>query len=316
MISGIMHGNAAGAVGASSTMDGERISIRNDEVPCYLQKGSFFASLEGGSTDEIINVPSNVLKQDTSVQNTSDLRYLLNSLRFWMVLDIPSELIAYVLKTKGRSVAGIIQEFSSDLKHLNILHKLLYQRTNKQMKIAVEGGCLEVVEYLANTGLNYKKGCRVAARAGQLPCLQLLHNNHYHWDATTCMEAARAGSLECLQYAHENGCEWDGSVCEAAVLNGNFDCLRYACDNDCQPTPKTMILAAMFNRRDCMQYLHELGCAWTTQICTAAAKHGSLECLMYAHEHGCEWDWEASWYAKARGHHHCVQYLQSQGCPG
>lgn len=261
------------------------INILVADVPKYLHQGAFFKSLD--CENNVITVPSNVVKPDTSIRDTNDLSHLLLSLRFWIVSEVPRELIAYVINSKQRAIKAVLCDFSAEFGCLQVWSKLSRYSPQKQMHIALVNGYVELVEYFSDLGVQCKSCYSTAAAAGQLKCLQILHEHRYPWDAFACIAAARSGNLECLRYAHQMGCSEPGNVSNVVV---NVGCFPH-------------------------MYTHH-GCSWTREVCTEAAKHGHLECLIYAHEHGCAWNWEATWYAKARGHTHCVKYLKANGCPG
>tara|TARA_B100000497_G_C7475880_1_gene292687 strand:- start:253 stop:615 length:363 start_codon:yes stop_codon:yes gene_type:complete len=58
-------------------------------------------------------------------------------------------------------------------------------------------------------------------------------NNIVDWSADTCYFAARNGQLPALQYLHENGCPWNSHTCFLAANSKHWDCLQYLVDNKC-----------------------------------------------------------------------------------
>lgn len=88
------------------------ISVSKSRVPPYLQKGEFFLSL-GCDGDEEVEVPADTLKPDTSVENLSDLRHLLVSLRFWIVSELPRELVSFAISQNGSDIDDVMLEFSA-----------------------------------------------------------------------------------------------------------------------------------------------------------------------------------------------------------
>lgn len=58
------------------------------------------------------------------------------------------------------------------------------------------------------------------------------------FDARVSALAAKSGQLACLQYAHENGCPWDGRTFANAVKHGHLACVQYAQDEGCAWDPR------------------------------------------------------------------------------
>jgi hypothetical protein len=175
-----------------------------------------------------------------------------------------------------------------------------------------------------------------AAGAGNLPCLQYLHEKGSPWCPkdteyfeqvergykTTTFAAAKSGHLNCLQYAHEHGYAWGRSTTFAAAEGGYLACLQYAHKNgapwgeDATHSDTTMAAAAG-GHLECLQYAHEHGCPWDRDTTAAAAKRGYIACIRYAHENGCPWegyDNPIHW-AAAGGYMECLKYVVEHGCP-
>jgi hypothetical protein len=71
------------------------------KVPAYLQKGELFRNLkqnEGTNVEEHENivVPKDCMKQTISVQNNRELLYLVHSLRYWAVDEMPETVYAFL----------------------------------------------------------------------------------------------------------------------------------------------------------------------------------------------------------------------------
>jgi len=75
------------------------VLVRPSQVPLYLKAGTFFQGLDV-SNDEEIEVPDRVLKMD--LQILDELEHQLQSLRFWGVLDIPYEVLDFVLVRQNK----------------------------------------------------------------------------------------------------------------------------------------------------------------------------------------------------------------------
>jgi hypothetical protein len=136
--------------------------------------------------------------------------------------------------------------------------------------------------------------------------------------ALECAIAAKYGQLDCLQYLHEHGCPWDERTSFAAAEKGQLACLQYVIDHGCSWNSQTMNVAANYGRLDCLKYLCSLGTSilkmYGSAVCSAAAMNGHLECVKYLHENGCPWDiWTVN-FAAINGHLNCVQYAHEHGC--
>jgi hypothetical protein len=75
--------------------------------------------------------------------------------------------------------------------------------------------------------------CYIAARAGCLNILMLLHANGCYWNTWSCEVAARRGRHDILQWLRENECPWDGYTCRSAAKRGHIELLQWARANGC-----------------------------------------------------------------------------------
>lgn len=82
--------------------------MRISDVLFYLREGSFFHSLDPNDKD-VFEVPEKSLKSDPVVESSEDLKYLLTTVRFWGLKDIPIEAIQYII-SQGEE-ASDLEEF-------------------------------------------------------------------------------------------------------------------------------------------------------------------------------------------------------------
>jgi hypothetical protein len=142
---------------------------------------------------------------------------------------------------------------------LKLLHFAGHTWNKDTCEAAVEGGHVEVLQWLGEHGCAYdvtamarraaycghahildwlvlQQGARVgvdlmqaAARGGQLHMCQYLRSIGCAWDASVCDVAACAGQLSVLQYLHENGCPWAGvGVAMVSARSGSIATMAYA----------------------------------------------------------------------------------------
>lgn len=308
----------------------ELVSVSKEDIPEYLKQGELYQSFNDDPDDQLIDVPGNTLKPNIVVNSSLDLRYLLSSLRYWGVSDIPQSIIEFVLTGHPMSSEAVLDEFEG-FEYVDLLRDMLRSDSEERMELAAEYGELQVVRILHDNldGIACEDACLTAAGGGHLDCLVFLHEQGYRWDFRTCAAAARCGSLECLTYAHKNGCllshnmiddnffeaSIDEMACTAAASGGHLACLQYAHENKCPWHLRTTIAAAEGGHLSCLKYAHEKGCKWNADVCAAAAKCGSLACLQYAHENGCKWEEETCQNAAKNGHLECLKYAHENGCP-
>lgn len=306
------------------------ISISKSIVPAYLQKGEFYLSL-GCDGDEEVEVPADTLKPDSVVINVSDLRHLLLSLRFWIVSELPRDVVAFVMTMEDNEIGGIMLEFSVHIAQLQSLWIIKQADECERMELAIRSGILEIVEYLfmpADSG----DFCPIAAKHGQLACLMYFHEQGATWDHRTTKAAALFGHLDCLRYAMENGCHAEGNA------EGNAEALAgpvfpYAEERICtvaltvapymqtfyvHPEENTLWFEGlcdvpMQRKLACLQYLRDQGCMWGWSTYRMAAACGDVQTLLYVHEQGCPVFEDACSMAARYGHLECLKYLHIHG---
>ena len=327
-----------------------KINIKLSQVPEYLRNSELYITLCNNARDgdipeeESIEIPANCMKQSASVNTLADLESLLFTLRFWMSSALPEELITFCIRNSS-SAADSLGRFEaqlSQLEHLYSVTSAMALPADLAKRVwDTNGTCLfksimtnEPGYFMAKAAMAPGKPdimrclhryydeqqinpwsidiCAIAARLGNLDCLQYAHENGCEWNHYTCSAAAGRRHMHCLQYAHENGCEWGPGTCLSAASSGNLDCLKYAHENGCE---WSCISCASARSLDILQYLHENGCPWNCGTTFGAASRGNLDCLKYAHENGCAWHPDTCDGAASAGHLDCLKYAHENGCP-
>lgn len=95
-----------------------------------------------------------------------------------------------------------------------------------------------------------ERACEMAARNGNVECLEYLHRQGCPWDESTTIAAAGKGHLWCLIYACREGCPCSANVCSAAVAGVQLDCLKWLIDHDC-PIDKAECLSCIPHYKYC-----------------------------------------------------------------
>lgn len=121
--------------------------------------------------------------------------------------------------------------------------------------------------------------CAVAAKYGQLTCLQFLFEHmdmcFEQWTSTTYSQAIVHGQLECLQFAHFNKCPCfpnNSTLCSIAAFYGELDCLKFMHQHGYPWDDYTCRVAACNNHIECIHYLLSNGCPYNKNICIQIAR--------------------------------------------
>ena len=328
-----------------------QVSIRRQDVPEYLKTGSYYRSLADDEDDDTIMVPKNVLKPDPIVKSISDANHLFESLRFWIVDEIPVSFLEFIfsqrkaipsdhsfwrkftpqfswLENARMCVNGNIKNNLIRMEHMirsgnmalvKAAHPLLKCMPPNACDIAVCKGVefLQFIDEYGNGKHLSKTLCSSAVYYGKdEKLLAAAHALGFRWDNSTYNSAIYFDKLSSLKYLHEHGCQWDSDIAWDAVRMNRPECLKYVLEHGCYKDKEICETAAAHGYLQCLQYAHEADCPWGELVCTIAANHGHLSCLQYAHEHGCRWsELTVCNQAASGGHITCLEYLHTQGCP-
>jgi hypothetical protein len=215
---------------------------------------------------ELLSFPAKYCHFDFSkLRVFSDICLLLATLRYWEVVEIPMELLVYLLEAPMTPEAiNLLAEEHREGDEFAFLKDLPYLRgekvTERLMEYAVSRGYFSLL-----VALHLHYGAR----------------NQLHLSSSVVSNvAAKAGRLECLQYLCEQGYTLEG-CCSAAAEGGHLNCLQYAREHGCLLASNTCDIAAKYGRFSCLQYAHELGCELGYLTCNFAAQGGCLNCLQY-----------------------------------
>lgn len=290
------------------------LTLRKTQVPDCLKGTPFYEGLD--DSEDTFLIPKKYLSTDLSVTSKGNLWKILSTLRFWGSERIPEALIDFCLNNDPINYADTFQEFSNELKYLDLLTKIRRLSDHKRLNEAIKHGLADVVHYLSEQKSDFrldKSSLLQAAKAGNLATLALIHRKGLKWIPEVTYIATENGYIDCLMYAHQNGCPWHKDVCVAAAEGGFLYCLEYAHKSGCKLDKRVMLAAARKGRLLCMQYLYTHDCVWDPAVCTEAAAGGHLECLVYARQQNCPWAADVCTTAAENGHLACLKYAHKNG---
>ena len=296
----------------------QEVYVLLDHVPKYLQCGEYFEILHDNAIEEEhIPIPIDCFKEQDTVESVEDFRLYLKSLRYWLVVTVPEQLVQVALDN-NTLLSAVVEEFTFYFPYLTDLAIIGKSFTIKERaKVAAARGCLcalkVILPQLSSTHLT-KDFCEAAARHGHLDCLQLLREHGCPWDEHTCTVAAKGGHIACLQFAHANGCLLTMDVYLAAAQNNHLTCLQYAHQQHCEWSKVVCAAAVLGNSLECLEYLHRHGCPWDKHVTYIAASRGHLSSMCFALTNGCAWDEKTCEFAAENGHYECLEFAHLHGC--
>lgn len=211
-----------------------------------LLKTSELANLIVNQDNEIV-IPKNyilnnfetIITYKLIINSDSDFDKTLNKLRYWMVNEIPYEMLDYAYKNR-HSVKYTIDHYK-DFFYKEL--KALVNTKDKNINSIIETGSLYFLKYALGRGFRWNnESCACAAKSGNVECLKLLRVDGCPWGDHTIRNAAKYGNLECIKYALMTGCSFRTAKdrmfdmpnpCEIAYKYNNYDCMKYLYDKGC-----------------------------------------------------------------------------------
>ena len=267
----------------------ELTNIRRSDVPEYLRRSELYLSFSDAEDDEEISVPADCFKLNPIVSNASQLEYMLQTMRFWIVKDIPEELVNFLLSPLFQNARHVLAKFEHTMEFpwLHILHKIRPVRRKEATNICAEHGSVMLLDYFVKSGVAVKMlSLRIAAENGHTECLDYIHK-----------ELVRKGKLF----------PFDDRDCLPLIAKGNVECVKYIVEHGHTITDDMCVHAASFAQTKCLQYLLDKSNITYVVISYYAAKAGSLACLQCAVEHNCPAGAEV--WSVAVACIDCLQYL-------
>lgn len=135
-----------------------------------------------------------------------------------------------------------------------------------------------------------KIGIKIAAECGNLDVVRLLYQAHYESSTysqriTVAEAAARGGQLPVLQWLHEQNAPFPVMAMDEAALGGHLKVVQWLFKHRTEGcTQRAITMAALYDRLDMVQWLleHNLG-SIDTHVMAKAVHAGSLELVQFIH---------------------------------
>jgi hypothetical protein len=324
------------------------ICITRYDVPEYLRTGKLYASL---CSEDVapFQVPSNATKRELKLYNLDGLRHLLESLRYWIVIDPPETVVEYLLNDTSHCAESwvLAKEFEKDLPYLCTLsHIMEVTEVETRLGLAISSGYTEIIDGVVKlcgdgsavewtrehfgsalaTGrvecvecvLRY--GCphnttSASCRTRSVACLEyvLAHCPDYRVDFDSY---ASDGKLDIVEFLLAHGYKWRRGTLKCCAANNRLPMIRYLYELGCREWTGVTTMAVHRGFVQILKYAHEHGAPWDAQTCGKAANSaGGLKCLAYAHEHGCPWDAYTLCRLAMKGAFECFKYALQHDCP-
>ena len=307
---------------AAPVSSSEMVVLRCSDVPLYLRDSDFYRNLDKGD-DEEFALSIEHFKRDTSVRNDSDLDHLLSTLRFWGSVCFPETAIVFIMQCSQEMLGYILKKYGDELSIISSIDSVRKAEPRQKMNKAIEGGSLELVQFLLREGHNFcKDSAELAAKAGSVPilkymlenghciessaskgaaemghvhCLQYLRSISILWHKNVGVIAAACGQLTCLKYVVEHGHEIidKDHACIYAAQNGHYACLNYLVDHNLHAPAEYWIRCAAYSGNlPCLQLAYSLANTWPTGIQQEIIIRQNFECFVYSVENGCHYTWD------------------------
>ena len=268
--------------------------IRRSEIPAYLQRSELYLSFSDDCDDKI-SVPSMCMKMNTCVKSRSDLEHLLSTVRYWILNQFPSELIAYIVDHRNNEVLEVLKDY--ELAFPNVLHLVRDLRQPRGIK-----------------------ACTLAAKHCCIDFLDYFVNQKELMDTPVLITAAMNGHVNCLAYSHKHlrslGRQIDFSRMNwiPVVQRGHLECLQYIIKEIQVPDDRWFDEAAKFGQLSCLKNLFTLSdkCELVRTTTEAAARANQLSCLQCAVEQDCRVSfraWEGAIFHANTEDAKCFEFL-------
>eukprot|EP01032_Pedospumella_encystans_P023253 gene23253-26321_t len=238
---------------SEKTNNSDHISVKKADLPRYLGESEFYEALD--EEDDEILVPTNCLKWNTAIQDSSDLSHMLSTIRYWGLKRLPAELIDFIIGDKIGQSDLAINEYAEELKFLKCLETMRDSPPEKHVDIALHRGEVDIIRHL------------VEDKGSALPY-------------NACVVACTTGNAAMLEYVHQHGCFLDPRDCgQRAIVKGHLACVKYIHEKGNGIPPELAKLAATAGRLEIMKYLNDTGIPWDESTCAGAAQASNVVVL-------------------------------------
>ena len=260
------------------------ISIKVEEIPHFLRSSDLYRSLTEDklnadetedNEEEALEFPSNYMKMELKVGDVSDLRHLLATIHYWGSAILPTEIIAFSVRTVSRDRAatlGILKSYAQDLPQFKSLVNMMECGDIRVWpEKAASIGSMQILYQLSLTPSSFQSQFNTASILSMLGEF-VTRPQHL----LTLLGFEPKGPHLYTSRTAEND---TNNVCSAGIRTSSA--LK----------------------------------GWSTEVCRVAAAAGHIVCLRFLHEHGCPWDQETLASAVRGGHDECLEYALREDCP-
>ena len=216
----------------------------------------------------------------SKISNLKELIKVLNSLRYWMVNELPYFVFSFVMRQKDINFSDFY-----DFKLVEQLSLIIDVKSDPKKRLideAARHGYLNLLKFLAKKHKMTKITAQAATESCDTECLKfLIENNcptiHYLHDY-----AIFHNNLECVKYLHHKGLiQKDFQVCTFAELKSKTKILKYFLSNNFRWTSPNMKLAITKDDVELLKLAIKYGASVSEQDLCYIAANDSIRCLTY-----------------------------------
>jgi hypothetical protein len=242
----------------------QNIDVGLKDIPDYLKETIIYrnliedVNLDNNTSQESFRIPYIYLKSDLNVGTLEEFEHLLHTLKFWLVEDIPYE---------------VLDIFIMDDKTYLI-------ENNKLNKIFMDYDILQKLKKINR----YKNTLPFfATKTNDLYLLNYCYTRSYAFDTFLYDYAIENHNLEIIKYLFENvKIALDQELLYITTLKGNFEILKYLVENNCPKYYDIAIVAIKCGKLNYLKYLYENNyCIIDKRALKCALINDNNECKSY-----------------------------------
>ena len=189
------------------------ISVDLNSIPEFLKKSELYKNI---SSDETIHVPKKLYCQSIQVNNINDLINITHVMRYWMVNQLPQEVINYLTNNSDCELDFVYYDLSNtfkDFPSIDLMRALTLKDDREKICCLAECGAIEQIKPMIDNGYDLKK---------------TNESNYWcYWYENLSYLAAKNNHLKCLEFLHNHGCIIDSKTMNVAIENNNLEIIKY-----------------------------------------------------------------------------------------
>jgi len=316
-------------------------TIDLQHAPLFIQNSLLYQQIKESSVKNdsfTIDLHSQYYKPNYHVNSTEDLDWLLETLRYWMIDDIPyTPIFHYVFSTKinnhlqmkhfQQNMMNIIEKYF-DMDIINDIKIIMNQQYHLYLQTACVQGRFHFIQFLIHKKISVwdfeKKWVYLIDTVSNMNDMysdQYICNSKKDIDPVYIL--CRYNHLKCLQFIfsiYKNKIiqyDWISYYINTAIYYGHLTCVQYMHQLKHHSfTRQSSFYATLNGHVDCLQYVHEniASNKRNPHLCRIASENGHLKCLQYAHENNYHWNSMTTAMAANNGYLDCLQYAHENGC--